>query len=144
MAAKKLSELPVSTGAQPLDTVVMIQNAQDKKITVKDLFGGIHTPLVTDSTVTLSGTPETVTSGAISLTTSISHLSLNNTNTITLGAGVQGQIKILIATSAFGTPVTTLSANILQAVIFTKVGHSAILIYSGGTWACIGGTAAVA
>lgn len=144
MASLKISELPTTTGTLPDDLVMVVQNSLNKQIKVQDLFGNIPSTAGIGSLLKFNGTPEVISTGALSIATSVSHINLTGNNTLSLGVGSTGQIKILVATTSSGSFSNTINANIHHtSITFSKIGDSATLMYTGGKWAMIGGTAIV-
>lgn len=144
MASLKITELPTTSAALPDDILMSVQNTLNKQITVQNLFGNIPSQLGIGTVLKFNGTPEIVTSGQISLASSITHLNLQGNSVISLGVGTNGQIKIIVAVTEIGTSTATISANIFHtSIIFDNVGDTATLLYTGGSWVMIGGTATV-
>ena len=86
--------------------------------------------------------------GAVSLDTNVSFLyNFSGAGNLTLAAGVDGQIKIIIMSSNSGSHTVTLNAaNIANDISWSQVGHSATLMYDTNTskWYFIGGSATTA
>jgi hypothetical protein len=144
MAAKKITDLTVATSPSTSDVMYIVQNLQDKQISVASLFSDIPVPVDAANGVIIGDTPETIVSGAISTTNPVTHLGLSGVNIVTIGAGVEGQLKFIVAASLAGPSTTTINANIYNTSInFTTEGMTAILMYTGGKWAFFGGTATI-
>ena len=145
MADAKLSELTAATTAAAADTLYLVQSATSKRITVANLFAAIATPVSCNSKLQFGGTPQSlVAPGAIDLTVPITQLSVPaSSGTITIAAGVDGQVKIVTMTASSGGTYSIL-ANLaagMSSIQFNKIGHSAILLYTANKWHMIGGTA---
>jgi len=141
---KKISELLSATTLIATDMMVLVQNSQTKKVTIDKLFSsGIPVPVNVKNKLHFGSTPEIVISGAVSLEIPVTHLHIAGNSTITLADGLQQQVKILVATvKTVGAIV--LSSNIAHtSITFDKVGSSATLMFTGGDWVFIGGTATV-
>lgn len=144
MATKKITELPSATSIGPTDLLMVVQNQQNKKIPIADFFSSIPVPLNSDNQLLITGVPEAITSGALDSTVQETHLTLNGTNTASLGAGTEGQTKFIIAISTVNPSSTSIIGNIHHTqIIFNKIGDSAFMKYINGKWAFFGGTATV-
>jgi hypothetical protein len=143
MADAKLSELTAATTAAASDSTYLVQSATSKKITIANLFGTIATPAVFTDKIQIKDTNTQTTSGAIVVTTNITFL--NNPDTggnMSLAAGSDGQIKLIIMTSNTGSHTLTLTgSNVEGNVAFDAAGETATMIYTNSKWYMIGGTA---
>ena len=143
MADAKLSELTAATTAAASDSTYLVQSATSKKITIANLFGTIATPAVFSDKIQIKDTDTQTTSGAIVVTTNITFL--NNPDTsgnMSLAAGSDGQIKLIIMTSNTGGHTLTLTgSNVEGNVAFDAAGETATMIYTNSKWYMIGGTA---
>lgn len=143
MADAKLSELTAATTAAASDSTYLVQSATSKKITIANLFGTIATPAVFSDKIQIKDTDTQTTSGAIVVTTNITFL--NNPDTsgnMSLAAGSDGQIKLIIMTSNTGSHTLTLTgSNVEGNVAFDAAGETATMIYTNSKWYMIGGTA---
>ena len=83
--------------------------------------------------------------GEIITTTNITYISNPDADgNYTLGAGVDGQLKIVIMINNTGSRTCTLQGSTLaNDIAFSAVGHSATLLYTNSKWYFIGGTATV-
>jgi len=89
---------------------------------------------------------ETKTSGALSLGTTISFLSINSSQSFSLADGTaEGEVKIVICTVGTSTPVGTLTPNATAGAYSTiefsgasAVGQSVTLVWTGSGWAIVG------
>lgn len=139
----KISEFPAATSILGTDLLNIVQNYLNKKITVSDFFSNIPVALGTSKYLKFTGTPEIVTNGVISNQTPISHLDLANVgnSVLSLAAGEEGQVKVLVAISN-GTSV--LSTGIRHtSITFSHIGATATMVFTGGLWTVIGGTCTV-
>jgi hypothetical protein len=141
MADKKVSGLPQTSSVMAADNLVLNQAGVTKRISVSDFYGsGIPVAVKLASGFLLGATPELVTSGAVSLAVPVTNLTLNGSQSITIPDGTQGQFKAIVATS--GSGVTVLSGSLQTTVIqFTQQGDSVLLMFTGGKWNMVGGTA---
>lgn len=147
MADQKLSELTAATSTASTDTTYLVSGGVSKQITIANLFASVPTPVSFGDKVSITDTDTMTGIGAVSLTTNITYLSNPaSTGTLTIGAGTDGQIKIIIMISNTGSKTLTLDDSDLahDTVTFSSVGDTATLIYTNSKWYCIGGTATVA
>lgn len=118
----------------------------DHKLSIANLFGGIPVPVILEDKLVMGGTPQSLSAGgAISLTTSVTKIaSPDNSGTLTIAAGQEGQVKVIIMTANAGSHTLTINANIGHtSIAFSQPGHTATLMYMGTKWYFIGGTATV-
>lgn len=139
--SSKVTDLTPASSVGASDLLYLIQNSEDLSLSIQTLFSNIPVPVGMSNVLNFPGTIETVNAGALSLTSTVSHLSLNGNTSITLGAGSPQQIKIIVATATAGSSSATISANVYRSITFHNVGDSAMLIYTGAGWAFLGGTA---
>lgn len=139
----KVSEMASATVARANDLLLLVQNSISKKLSISNLFGDIETPVSINSTLNFGATPTLVTSGAIPLSETITQINLSSTQTLTIGAGKEGQVKYLVAVSGVG--VASINANLWNhSITLDLIGDAVQLIYTGGRWAVLGGGLAVA
>jgi hypothetical protein len=138
---KKISELVSATSLMAADAVVMNQNGQTKKITISDLFSsGIPVSVNIKNKLIFGATPDLVTNGAISLEVPITNVILSTNGSITMTLGAEGQIKTVVATAGVGA--TSLTGNLYNSsILFNRIGATAIMLFTAGKWAFLGGTA---
>lgn len=145
MADAKLSELTAATSAASSDSMYLVQSSTSKKITVANLFGDVDTPTVFSDKIQIQDSETISAPGACAVTTNIT-LVTNPTGNgyLTLAAGSDGQIKIIIMTSNPGEAILTLSgSNVEGDVAFDRAGDTATMIYTNSKWYMIGGTATI-
>ncbi len=140
MADKKISWLKYLgsvIAAADLFTIVddPIGTPINKKISAANVFNYIPTCVATNSTEAL-----TTTSTAVSVSTAISTVdSSGGTVTVTLAAGVTGQLKTIICTTAGNnitvTPAATVGSG--TTVVLDAAGESVQLLYTGTAWAAV-------
>lgn len=89
-------------------------------------------------------TAQTLTdSGAVSLTTPITHVVTTGAASLTLADGTEGQRKfIVMKTDAGAATLTPTSFANGTEIIFANVGETADMIFTNGFWCWLGGTAA--
>ena len=140
MADSKVSALTAATSLAAADQLYLVQSSTSKSITAANLFAAVAPPPSFNDKVSI-GDHDTITSiGAI----------INNVDgagNLTLAAGVDGQIKIIIMSSNSGGHTVTLNAaNIGSDISWDAAGESATLLYDTGTskWYFIGGNATTA
>ena len=145
MADSKLSDLTAATSAAAADSTYLVQSSTSKSITVQALFAAIATPTAFNDKVSI-GDHNTMTAvGTIS--TDYNVTIINNPDTggnCPIGAGLDGQIKIIIMSSNTGGHAVTVSgSNVSGTITLDSAGETALLIYDTGlsTWWMIGGTA---
>jgi hypothetical protein len=142
--SQQLNNMVAASGVTAADIMYLVQSLTDKQVSIATLFANLPVPVGTSEYFQAVGTPELISSGAISVVTPLSNLALSGNTTITLAAGVQGQIKTIIAISTGGSSSAVINANIGHtSITFTKAGSTANLMYDSGAWYFIGGTATV-
>jgi len=147
MADQKLSELTAATSTASTDKVYLVSGGASKQITVANLFATIPTPVSFSDKISITDTDTMSSAGEVSLTTNITYLSNPAANgTLTIGAGTEGQIKIIVMVSNTTARTLILDDSDLahDTVTFSAVGDTATLIYTNSKWYLIGGTATVA
>lgn len=146
MADSKVSELTSATSVGGSDVLYLVQSNTSKKITVANLFGNISNPTLTGNVV-IGGTPQALGSpGIISLTTPITHLSVDAVGgTLQIPQGTNGQQKIIVLTTSAGGTYTVNFANVAgnANIVFDRVGDTATMLFTNSKWYVIGGTANV-
>ena len=148
MADSKVSEMTAATAAAAADKMYLVQGSNSKSVTDAVLFGNVATPAVFNDKLSI-GDHDTMTAiGAVSLDTNVTFLNnFSGAGNLTLAAGVDGQIKIIIMSSNSGSHTITLNgANIGQDISWDAAGESATLLYDTGNskWYFIGGSATTA
>lgn len=150
MADSKVTAMQAATDANSADVLYLVKpttSPYDYKITIANLFGGIPSPVVLEDKLVFGGTPQTVSAAgaAISITTNVTKItSPDNTGTLTIADGVDGQIKTIIMVSNTGNHTLSITSNIgHSSIAFNSVGDTATLMFMGTVWYFIGGTATV-
>lgn len=145
MADAKLSELTAVTTAAATDILYTVRGSDSKKTTVATLFADVATPVSFSDKIAITDTNTMTAAGEIITTTNITYISNPDADgNYTLGAGVDGQLKIVIMTNNTGSRTCTLQGSTLaNDIAFSAVGHSATLLYTNSKWYFIGGTATV-
>ena len=148
MADSKISEMTAATAAAAADKMYLVQGSNSKSVTNAVLFGNVATPTVFNDKLSVGDHDIMTAVGAVSLDTNVSFLyNFSGAGNLTLAAGVDGQIKIIIMSSNSGSHTVTLNAaNIANDISWSQVGHSATLMYDTNTskWYFIGGSATTA
>ena len=92
--------------------------------------------LIYGTTQVLSG------AGAVSTSTSITHLVTTSADSLTLADGEEGQVKIVVM-KADGGDGTLTPSNLGNGstITFDDVGDCANLVFTNGNWYMLGGTA---
>lgn len=150
MADSKVTAMQPATEVSSADVLYLVKpntSPYDHKITIANLFGGIPVPVVLEDKLVLSGTPQTISAAgsAISISTNVTKItSPDNSGTITIADGVDGQIKTIIMVSNNGNHTLSITSNIgHSSIAFNSAGDTATLMFMGTVWYFIGGTATV-
>ena len=106
-----------------------------RKFQFANVFNYIPTFIATNSTEALTNT-----STAVSVSTAVSTVdSSGGAVTVTLAAGVTGQLKTIICTTAGNnitvTPAATVGSG--TTVVLDAAGESVTLMYTGTAWAAV-------
>ncbi len=147
MADSKVSDLTAATSAAAADQLYLVQSSVSKSITAANLFGGIATPTVFNDKVVI-GDHDTITAaGVLSTDTNVTFINdPSGAGACSIGAGTDGQIKIVIMSSNSGGHSITISgSNVANTVTMVASGASATLLYDAGLtkWYFIGGNSTV-
>tara|TARA_B100000131_G_scaffold82697_1_gene79672 strand:+ start:3297 stop:3743 length:447 start_codon:yes stop_codon:yes gene_type:complete len=147
MADSKVSDMTAATAVAAADKMYLVQSSASKSVTNAILFGNVATPTVFNDKLSIGDHDTITTVGAVSLDTNVTFINdVDAAGNLTLAAGVDGQIKIIIMSSNSGSHTVTLNAaNIAQDISWDATGESATLLYDTGTskWYFIGGSASV-
>lgn len=140
--------MTAATAAAAADKMYLVQGSNSKSVTNAVLFGNVATPTVFNDKLSIGDHDIMTAVGAVSVDTNVSFLyNFSGAGNLTLAAGVDGQIKIIIMSSNSGSHTVTLNAaNIANDISWSQVGHSATLMYDTNTskWYFIGGSATTA
>ncbi len=126
----------------PSDPAVTINGATGN-ITINGNYGAIT--LVSDGVnwslarLSFNGSEDVSASTAINLSTAVSYFSTSGTESCTLAAGIEGQVKTLIMKNASGTMEVSVSnagwkTSGSGSIVFGTTGDSCILQYIQGKW----------
>jgi hypothetical protein len=147
MADSKLSELTAATAAASTDTTYLVQSSVSKQITVANLFGNVSTPVQFTNSIQIGDHNTITAAGVINTTYNVTYINdPSGGGTCSIGAGLDGQIVILIMSSNSGGHTIQLSgANVVNTISFDAAGESATMLYDTGLskWFFIGGSATV-
>ena len=140
MADKKITALTdLSTGIASVDLFHVVDDPTgtpiNKKVSVANVFNRIPTFIATNSTEALTNTAT-----ALSVSTAFSTVDSSSGATgVSLAAGVAGQIKTVIWTTAGNnitiTPAATVGSG--TTVVLDAAGETVTLMYTGTAWAAI-------
>ena len=148
MADSKVSEMTAATAAAAADKLYLVQGSDSKSVTNAVLFGNVATPAAFNDKVCIGDHDVMTAVGAVSLDTNVTFLNnFSGAGNLTLAAGVDGQIKIIIMSSnSGGHSITLNAANIANDISWSAAGHTATLLYDADTskWYFIGGSATTA
>ena len=147
MADSKVSDLTAATSAAGADQLYLVQSSTSKSITAANLFGYINTPAVFNDKIVV-GDHDTITAaGVISTDTNVTFINdPSGAGACSIGAGTDGQIKIVIMSSnSGGHSITIAGSNVSNTVTMLASGSSATLLYDAGLtkWYFIGGNSTV-
>ena len=134
----------------PADAAVTINGAAGN-VSISGNYGALT--LVSDglnwtmARISFNGSEDVAPSGVVSLQTSVSYFSTSGTETCTLAAGVEGQVKTLIMKNASGQMTVSVSnagwTGGTGSIVLSTTGDSCILQYIQGKWYVIGNNSCV-
>ena len=146
MADSKLTELTAATSVAAADQLYLVQSSTSKRVTAANVFGAIATPTVFGDKVSI-GDHQTVTSAGVLSNDVNVHIITTPASggTLTMTAGVEGQLKIIIMSSNTSAVTLTLDDSDLghDTITFNNAGDTTTLIYAGSKWWSIGGSATI-
>jgi hypothetical protein len=93
--------------------------------------------------VRLNQTPETITGSgsniAVDLTKAVTVVSVDGTSSLSMAAGVAGQIKHIVLTATQTVTITPTQRNGYASIVINAAGESVTLIYLANAWHILGG-----
>ena len=112
MADSKVSDLTAATSAAGADQLYLVQSSTSKSITAANLFGYINTPAVFNDKLVI-GDHDTITAaGVLSTDTNVTFINdPSGAGACSIGAGTDGQIKIVIMSSNSGGHTITIAGS---------------------------------
>ena len=141
----KVTDFGVATSVDSTDVFYLVRAGTDKQVTAATFLANVSSLFKTTKQVVLGGTPQALSdAGTINVTTTTTTLVNTTTSALAINDGLyDGQIKILLITSATGT--STLSGvNVgVTSVVFNTAGQTAMLFWVGGKWWPLSGTATI-
>ena len=139
MADKRISDLNALT-ATASDDVALVSDtsaSETKKITLANVFNKVPTWIGFADTVATVAADVLV----IPVTASIVHKTAGgDAETLSIVAGTQGQILIIVKIAGAGT-ATISDSDIQGTVAFNSIGDTAVLLFTNSLWYFIGGNA---
>lgn len=131
MADLKISQLTAATSVQSSDTFVIARSGANYKVPISVLFNTIPTYIGNSQNV-----EQISSSGAISVTSSITEFATTAAINCTLAAGISGQEKILLFRNKIVGDVLITVPNSLgfDTITLTNTGNCVVLKYIGSTW----------
>jgi hypothetical protein len=147
MADQKISELTEVTSIAATDILNVVSSGANKRITAANLFSNVPTPASFSGKVSITGSDTLTGGGAVSVATNITYLSNpSGAGVLSIGAGVEGQVKIILMIANTAGHALTLDGATLahDTVTFDALGDTATLIYTNTKWYMIGGSATIA
>jgi hypothetical protein len=137
MADRKISELEHRGIGVSKDDLLLVVTPGDQptnqSLKIQDLFNHVRTFVALDDGIDIVSTENL----SCSVMNNITHIegSFEGPLSVTLGVGIQGQIKILIMTVQEGHAVTLTGAFVgFSEATFNNVGDTLTLIHSNGAW----------
>jgi len=145
MADKIIPNLPKTEATTFDDLLLVVDTPADsptnKKITIANLFNKIPTWLGFADTVATSAAD----SLAIPITTSIVHKTTgSNAEALTVAAGTQGQLlMVVLTTDGGGIGTIAASSTVADTIAFADAEDTAQLLFTNSKWHFMGGTATI-
>ena len=135
MADKTITQLDAATSLSGSDVFPVVHNDETQQASLSTIFS--YAPLLNISgAFNVVGGVETVSSGSISTaktTTTVSNGSASNVN-VTLGAGTDGLVKIIVGTGLTNTVTVTSSyGNNWSSIVFNN-GTCVMLYFLNNSW----------
>ena len=97
MADSKLTELTAATAVAAADTFYLVQSSTSKGVTAANLFADVATPVSFSDKVSIADADTVTGPGAVSVATNVTRLTNpGSTGTLTIAAGTEGQLKIIV------------------------------------------------
>jgi hypothetical protein len=135
---------PVAT-VDPTDIGYLVRGNRDWHFTFATLFSSVSTIFKTTKQMFLGGTPQTlVGAGVITVTETTTLVSNTGNVALSINDGLfEGQLKIILTTSATNTSTLTGINLAVSSIAFDHAGKTMILFWVGGKWWPLSGTATI-
>ena len=145
MANGKLEDFTPATTIEGTDKSYLVRNGEDFYFTWATLFANIPSPMKTGSPLYLGGTPQTLAgAGTIAVTQTTTKISNTGNVALAINDGLfDGQIKIILTTSATNTSTLTGVNLAVTSIAFDQAGKTMILFWNGTKWWPLSGTATI-
>jgi hypothetical protein len=148
MADSKVTDFSAATSVNTADVLYLIQGNNDRKISISTLLANLPNTLTNfKGVVAIGGAAQNINnSGTVNNTSSITFINNTSNSNIVLSNGLyDGQIKIIVMTSATNNSIIISNVLGVASITFSRAGATATLMWveAQNKWVMIGGTATV-